>query len=141
IVLGDGKLKSRAQRVNKYRAGGSVFVVDQDTAQTQVLFTWPRSPANDNDRATGWVFSEYMGPLLFQQVREARGLAYAVFGAYRAGSKKQDASALFAYVGTQGDKTHDAIDALLETMRLPYEDSRLQLGRDSIAEGHRVDRI
>jgi predicted Zn-dependent peptidase len=60
IALGNGKLAARAQRVTKYRKPGPVFVVDQDTAQTQVLFTWPRNPANDNDRAAGHMFSEYI---------------------------------------------------------------------------------
>jgi predicted Zn-dependent peptidase len=87
------------------------------------------------------MFSEYMAPLLYQQVREARGLAYTVFGAYRSGSKKADQSALFAYVGTQSDKTHDAIDSVLATMVLAFDEARLQLARASIEESHRVDRI
>lgn len=141
IVLGDGSLAARPQRVTKYRAPGSVFVTDQDTAQTQVLFTWPRKPANDNERATGTLVSEYIAPLLFQQVREARGLAYTVFGTFVSGVKKQDASMMLAYVGTQGDKTHEAIDALLETLRLPWEDQRMKLAQSSIEENHRVERI
>jgi predicted Zn-dependent peptidase len=141
IVLGDGSLAARPQRVVKYRPPGSVFVTDQDTAQTQVMFLWPRKPANDNDRAAGTVFGEYMAPLLFQQVREARGLAYTVFGAYRAGSKKQDPASLMAYVGTQADKTHEAIDALLETLKLAFDDARLKLAHSSIEESHRVDRM
>lgn len=141
IVLGDGSLAARAPHVQKYRAAGQVFVTDQDTAQTQVLFTWPRKPATEADRAAGRVFSEYMAPLLFQQVREARGLAYTVFGGFRNGAKKQDPSSLIAYVGTQGDKTHDAIDALLATMQQPFDDARLQLARATIEESHRVDRI
>ncbi len=141
IALGDGSLAARAQRVTKYRNPGSVFVTDQDTAQTQVMFSWPRKPANDNERATGTVFGEYMSPLLYQQVREARGLAYTVFGGYRAGYKKQDPGTVMAYVATQGDKTHEAIDSLLETMKLPFEDQRLKLAHASIDESHRVDRV
>ncbi len=141
ITLGDGKLASRGQRPTRYRKPGPVIVVDQDTAQTQVLFTWPRNPATDKDRAAGRMFSEYMAPLLYQQVREARGLAYTVFGAYSAGSKKVDHSAMFAYVGTQADKTHDAIDAVLATMALAFDEARLQLARASIEESHRVDRV
>lgn len=141
IALGDGKLAARAPTVDKYRPGPVVFVTDQDTAQTQVMVTWGRKPANENDRAAGTVFSEYMSSLVYQQVREARGLAYSVSGWFGAGNKKQDQSAVFAYVGTQSDKTHDAVDALLETMKVPFEDARLQLARASIEESHRVDRV
>jgi predicted Zn-dependent peptidase len=141
IALGDGSMPMRAQHVVKYRNPGSVFVTDQDTAQTQVLFTWPRKPANDNERAVGTVFGEYMSPLLYQQVREARGLAYTVFGGFKAGAKKQDPSGLIAYVATQSDKTHEAIDALLDTLKQPFEDQRLKLAHASIDESHRVDRI
>jgi len=141
IALGDGKLASRGPRVDKYAAAGTVYLTDQDTAQTQVLITWPGKAINENDRAYGSVLGEYMGSLLYQQVREARGLAYSVWGGFSSGGKKSDQSAMIAYVGTQGDKTHDSIDAVLETMNLPFEDSRIARAKSSIEENHRVERF
>jgi len=142
VVLGTGKVATKPPRPTKYRKPGSVFLADQQTAQTQVLLTWPRrGPANDNDRALGTLFREYVQPLLFQEVREARGLAYSVGGSFDPGFRKIDDASLFASVGTQGDKTHDALDAVLETLRKPVDDSRLAIAKSGLAENHRVDRI
>jgi predicted Zn-dependent peptidase len=141
VVLGDGKSPMRAEHTVKFRNPGSVFLTSQETAQTQVWIMWPRPPSNDNDRAAGTLFSEYISPYLFQHVREARGLAYTVFGYYGASNKKQDAASVAAYVGTQGDKTHDAIDAVLEALKQPFDDQRLALAKKTIEETHRVDRI
>jgi predicted Zn-dependent peptidase len=141
VVLGDGKLAARPPRAVKYRKPPALFVTNQETAQTQVWLIWPRRPANDNDRAAGQVFGEYVAPLLFQQVREARGLAYTVFGGFGAGGKKTDDSSVFAYVGTQGDKTHDALDAVLATLHEPFDDTRLARAKAAIEENYRVERI
>jgi predicted Zn-dependent peptidase len=118
-----------------------VLVTDQQTAQTQIWVTWPRAPANDNERALGTVFREYIAPILFQEVREARGLAYTVTGGFGTGAKKPDDAVVFAYVATQADKSHDAVDALLATMRRGVDDKRFGQAKDSLAERYRVDRV
>jgi predicted Zn-dependent peptidase len=96
---------------------------------------------NDAERAVGLVFTEYIRPVLFQEVREARGLAYTVFGGYSAGLKRSDDASLSAYVGTQADKSHDAIDAVLATLAQPVDDKRFAQAKDALAESYRVDRI
>lgn len=140
VALGDGKTPARAQRPLKLRKGGSVFVTDQPTQQTHVWLVWPKRPANDNDRAAGTLFSNYIATYLYQEVREARGLAYTVFGGYNAGRKIDDGTA-YSYVGTQGDKTHDALEAVLATMKQPIDDVRLGRSREEIVQGHRSERI
>ncbi|HUS32620.1 MAG TPA: insulinase family protein, partial [Kofleriaceae bacterium] len=141
VVLGDGKTPMRADHVVKYRKPGNVYVTSQETAQTQVWIVWPRQPSNDNDRAAGQLFSEYIAPYLFQHVREARGLAYTVYGFYGASGRTKDDSEVAAFVGTQGDKAHDAVDAVLEAMKQPFDDARLALAKKTIEESYRVERI
>lgn len=80
VVLGDGKRATAPKRLIKFRKPNTALVTDQKTAQTHIWLTWPRAPANDTERAASTVFSEYIAPILFQEVREARGLAYTVFG-------------------------------------------------------------
>lgn len=142
LTLGDGKTATRAPRPVKYRKPNAVIATDQETAQTHIWMLWPRSKAaNDADRAAGMLFSEYGGAVLYQEVREARGLAYTVFGGFDPGAKKSDDASLYAYAGTQGDKTHDAVDAVLATLRLPIDDKRLAVAKEALAQSHRVDRI
>ena len=118
-----------------------MFRDDSETAQTQVWLVWPRSPANDEERAVGTLFGEYAKPLLYQEVREARGLAYTTFGGYDAGAHKADPSEAFAYAGTQGDKTHDALDAIQETLKKPIDDTRFNEAQETVAQQFRTERI
>src|SRR5262249_44520653 len=140
-LLGDGARATVLRKPLKYRAPNTALVTDQQTAQTHIWLTWPRAPASAADRAAGTVYREYISPILFQEVREARGLAYTVFGGYGTGGKKADDAAVFAYVGTQSDKAHDAVDAVLATLRQAVDDKRFALAKDALAESYRVDRI
>jgi predicted Zn-dependent peptidase len=103
--------------------------------------TWPRAPSNDAERAAGTMLGEYIRPILYQEVREARGLAYSVYGGYGSSAHQRDDASVYAYVGTQGDKVHDAIDAVLAAFAAGVDDKRFALARDSLAESYRVDRI
>jgi predicted Zn-dependent peptidase len=64
-----------------------------------------------------------------------------VSGGYGPSTRKADEASLFAYVGTQGDKTQDAIEAVMATLHEPVDDARLGVAREGIVEGHRVERI
>jgi predicted Zn-dependent peptidase len=141
VVLGDGTRATAARKPLRYRKPNTALITDQQTAQTHIWLTWPRAPANDTERAAGTVYREYIAPILFQEVREARGLAYTVTGGWGSGLKKADDAALFAYVGTQSDKSHDAVDAVLATLRQGIDDKRFALAKEGLAEKVRVDRI
>lgn len=141
VVLGNGTRVTEPRRPVTYRAPNTTLVTDQETAQTHIWLTWPRAPSTDAERAAGVMFSEYIRPILYQEVREARGLAYSVYGGYGASARKVDDGAVFAYVGTQGDKAHDAVDAMLETLHGAVDEQRFRHARDSLAERFRVDRI
>jgi predicted Zn-dependent peptidase len=141
VVLGDGKRATAPRPPLKYRKPNTVLFTDQQTAQTQILLTWPRAPANDNERALGTVFREYIAPILFQEVREARGLAYTVTGGFGTGAKKPDDAVVFAFVATQADKSHDAVEAVLATLRQGVDDKRFAQAKEALAERYRVDRL
>ena len=141
ITLGDGKQAARAPHVERYRKPGGLFAVDQQTAQTQVWLVWPRPAASNDDRAAGTLFGEYAQPLLYQEVRESRGLAYTTFGGYSPGARKADAADAYAFAGTQGDKTHDALDAIDDTLKKPIDDVRFKEAQAGIAQKYRTQRI
>lgn len=141
-VLGDGKAKPTARHTIKYRAPNTVIATDvPKLTQTHVNVFWPHGKVSNADRAAGSVYSEYIGLMLYQEVREARGLAYTVYGGYSTGRKVADDTAMYTYVGTQSDKTNDAIDAMLGVMKAPLEDARLVQAKAALAEAHRVERI
>ena len=141
VVLGAVSRAPAPRKPVRYRAPDVALITDQPTAQTHIWMTWPRGPSDDAERAAGMVFSEYIRTILYQEVREARGLAYSVYGGYGPSQRKADDGALFAYVGTQGDKAHDAVDAVLAALHAPVDDQRFAHARDSLAERFRVDRV
>jgi predicted Zn-dependent peptidase len=141
VVLGKGTVATKPVKPMRFRQPGAVYALDQDTKQMQIQMTWPRPPASDIDRAQGTLMSNYAGALLYTEVREARGLAYTVRGWTETGNQKGDDAALAAYIGTQADKSKEAIDAVLETLAKGIDDKRFETAKQTIAQNHRVDRI
>jgi len=141
VALGDGRRPTTPRKPVRYRTPRTVLVTDQATAQSQILMAWPRPPVTDADRALGTVFTDYIAPMLFSEVREARGLAYAVSGGYITGLKQADAASLFAFVATQTDKAHDSIDAVREALDRAIDDPRFDAAQVKLNETYRVDRI
>jgi predicted Zn-dependent peptidase len=141
IALGDGAQAARAPLPLKYRKPNGVYAVDLDTQQTIIWVVWPRGPSTAADRAAGALFGGYVGPLLFQEVRELRGLAYTVFGGFTPSERKTDQAAVAAYVGTQGDKAKEALEAVLATLKKPIDETRITYAKETLEQEHRVERI
>jgi predicted Zn-dependent peptidase len=66
------------------------------------------------------LFNEYFGSglssIVFQEIREAKALAYGASASFTTPAKKQDAHYVRAFIGTQADKLNDAVGAMLVLM-------------------------
>ena len=83
-----------------------------------------------------------MGGLIFQEIREARGLAYSAFAYYAKGFKTTDDSAVIAGLGTQADKSVEAVSTLLSLiMPLRVEANRYRTALASSKASFRKTRI
>ena len=77
-----------------------------------------------------------MGSVLFQEIREFRSMAYSTSGGiwkpiYQL--RDREPSHLNAYVGTQGDKTLDAMTVLDSLIReLPLSENRFEMVRKDV---------
>lgn len=75
-----------------------------------LALVWPGLPADDPDRyalaVCNQVFGGGLSSRLFQEVREARGLAYAVFSSV---SSYSDAGSLVAYAGTSPERAAEVV--------------------------------
>ncbi len=126
--------------------GTRVFLVSRKVAQSQVRVAAPRRPLARDRRAVARLYSEYMGgnmgSLVVQEIREARGLAYSAWAGYASGIRPRDQSALMAVMGTQSDKTIDALTTLLGLLRrTPVQESRFAVARRSLDEEYRSSRV
>lgn len=91
-------------------------------------------------------YNEYFGyglsSIVFQEIRESKGLAYSTYAYYSSPRRKNKAHYLQAYVGTQPDKIPDALPAMLNIINhMPAEHTLMDNARHSILKKLESDRI
>jgi predicted Zn-dependent peptidase len=148
VTLGRKHRPAPASPPRTYRKvdGTRIFFVDKETAQSQISIALPKEPLPRGDRPLSKLFTEYvgggMGALIFQEIREARGLAYGAWGYHSMGRRPVDQSAVIAGMGTQSDKTVEALRTMLELLRnLPVQAARLGTAKLSLDEEYRSSRF
>ncbi len=124
----------------------TIFFVHKQTAQAQVQVALPRPPLPRSARPLARLYDHYLGGdmsgLVFQELREARGLAYAATARHEVGLRVDDPSTILGLAGTQGDKVALVTRLLLELMRRPpLQPARVAAVRDALLEEHRSTRI
>ena len=94
-----------------------VLVVDQQTAQAQVRIEC-RWRLQRGRRLLANLYTSYFGSgmssVVFQELREARALAYSASARYSAGSRINAENLMMGSIGTQTDKTVDALAAFID---------------------------
>jgi predicted Zn-dependent peptidase len=95
-----------------------VQVRTKDLEQSHICLGVGSYPQNHDDRYTSYVLNTVLGgsmsSRLFQNVREKRGLAYAVFSGLAA---YHDTGALTIYAGCANDAVREVIDVVVEEVR------------------------
>jgi predicted Zn-dependent peptidase len=95
----------------------------KDTEQYHLCLGGPGIPRSDDRRFALRVLDTILGgsssSRLFQEVREKRGLAYAV---YSYASHYADSGQIAVYVGTRPDNVAEAMDVIGTELRRLYED-------------------
>ena len=83
------------------------------------------------------LFNEYFGggmnTIVFQELREARGLAYSASARYATASRLGDTNSFYTYIITQTDKMNDCLqvfDQIVEDM--PQSEKAFNIARESI---------
>jgi predicted Zn-dependent peptidase len=92
------------------------------------------------------LYNEYFGyglsSIVFQEIREAKALAYSTYAYYNSPSKVDRSHYLRAYVGTQPDKVADALPTLMGLMEeMPVIDASINQARLSLLQRVESDRI
>lgn len=126
--------------------GARIFLLDKEVAQSSISLVIPKQPLSAADRPLSRFYTEYvgggMGALIFQEIREARGLAYSAGAYHSMGRRLGDQSGVIGYIGTQSDKTVDALATMLELLRkLPVQPGRLAMAQKSLAAEYRASRF
>ncbi len=83
-----------------------------------------------------------MSAVIFQEIREARSLAYSAWGGYAPGSHAGDENRVIGRLGTQADKTIEATGLLTGLLReMPVSEERFVEAQKSIEQGYRTNPI
>jgi len=96
----------------------TIQIRKKELEQSHVVFGTPALPQHHPERYAGYALNTTLGgsmsSRLFQNVREKRGLAYAVFSGL---SAYQDAGALSIYAGCGNDAVAELIDVVVAEIR------------------------
>jgi predicted Zn-dependent peptidase len=132
----------------KYRkvSGPTIYFLHKDGAKANVRFVIPRPPLVRDDRPVAELYSEYlsgnMSALVFQEIRESRGLAYSASSVYTAGRTPRDESGLLGFMSTQADKTPVAVATFLELLRsAKIQPDRLVAAKLALDQEYRASRL
>lgn len=119
-----------------------IYFVHRDMVQSQVGVFTADEIVNSKNWAAYILYSDYIGggmsSVIWQEIREARALAYASGGGYGSGSLKGDENFLWGYLGTQADKTVEATALLVKLLQnLPPSDKRFKETQQGLLESYR----
>ena len=119
-----------------------VYFVDYDMVQTN--FMWVDNIGIFDSQMLPQVslYNSYYSNIVFQEIREARGLAYAAGSWIQTPPKKDRSFFITSYVAAQADKLKDATSTLNALMANLKEDERqFNLSKDAILNGIETERI
>ncbi len=100
--------------------GNKVYFAEHDMVQAEMILVSKSGGFSVEKLPYASLFNEYFGSglssIVFQEIREAKALAYGASASYTSPGKKEDAHYVRAFIGTQADKLSDAVDAMLKLM-------------------------
>jgi len=120
----------------------TVYWADYDMVQAEMLFLSKSVPYSKDIIPVVRLYNEYMGGIVFQDLRESKALAYSTYSFYSPASKKERANYLQSYIGAQADKLSEAMagmQALLTDM--PLADANFQNAVASLQNSISTERI
>ncbi len=123
-----------------------VFTANYDMKQVEIVMLSRSDLYNKDLVPVSRLFNEYFGgsmnSIVFQEIRESKGLAYSAYAGYRAPLLADQHNYLFSYLGTQIDKLPEAMKAMMGIFNnMPESEKALNSSREAIINKIRTERI
>lgn len=123
-----------------------VLFVDYPMTQILVELMSKDTKFDENLLPISRMFNEYYGgsmsSIVFQEIREARGLAYGCSAAYSLARRANKSSYVLGYLSTQPDKMKEALEALSGLMNeLAQSEQSFETSRQAIISQINTERI
>ena len=126
--------------VEQLTAEPEVLIAPYDAKNIYMRMFYNEGRATNLDEAaTVTLFNEYFGGgmngIVFQEMREARGLAYNAFANYNLPSKKGETESYFTHIITQNDKMMDCVRHFREIVdNMPQSDKAFDIAKDAVTK-------
>lgn len=127
-------------------AVNTVYVVNYpDMVQAEIVFLSKKSFYNKELVPIISLYNEYFGNnmsgIVFQELRESKALAYAVFSSYSVTRNLRESNYLFAYIGTQADKLPEAMAGMMAILTdMPESEVTFSSAKNSLLNQIRTSR-
>ena len=140
-------LECRKARVYTERDGeNKIFFTHHDMVQAELFRLAPQRPFEEGQLASITLFNEFFGAglnsLFFQEIREARGLAYTAYSSITVPELPDSRHIIQSYLGTQSDKLPEALgemDRLFQSV--PAEGRLFDEAKTALVKSQSSDRI
>ncbi len=123
-----------------------VYAVDYDMKQVEIVMLSKSTTYDKSVLPEIRLFNEYFGggmnSIVFQEIRESKGLAYSASGGYRTAAWPWLHNYIFAYIGTQTDKLPEAMKTMFGIFnQMPESEKALAASKDALLNKIRTERI
>ena len=119
-----------------------VYVVDFDISQANISITSNFEILDAEIIPEIQVFNNYFSPIVFQEIREAKGLAYTATASVQLPPYSDQTIRFRAFMSTQADKLGIALDGMNELMnRLPGDEKSFRLACEGLMNNIATQRI
>jgi predicted Zn-dependent peptidase len=124
----------------------TVLFVNFDTPHTQILMVSRGDKGYDKQRAAiNRLFNDYFGmnmnSIVFQEMRESRGLAYTAISFYQEPGEADHFYTGISYIATQFDKVEEAINGFYDLLNnMPLSQKAFDIAKESVIQTLRTER-
>ena len=123
-----------------------VYFVDYDMTQAEVILLTRDELYTSSIVPIATLFNEYYGggmsSVVFQELREAKALAYSVFSVYKTPKQKKEHNYIVSYIGTQADKLPEALEGISNLMKeLPKSPKLFASAQNGIQQKISTERL
>jgi len=123
-----------------------IYIVDRETAQAQVRIEFPDGTYAEDQSLISSIYNNYFGSgmssVVFQELREARALAYSAAASYSQGGRENAENLMLGAIGAQTDKTVDAVSAFVDLIdNMPVSNERFDESVNSLMNRYRTSKL
>ncbi|MDR0231568.1 MAG: insulinase family protein [Dysgonamonadaceae bacterium] len=124
----------------------AVLLAHYDAKQVYMQMISKGVPFDKNIESIREMYNNYFGSgmsgIVFQEMREARGLAYSAYANYERPGKPDRSYYMGAFIATQNDKVKDAVDAFNSIINdMPESEKAFDIAKESIMTNLRTQRV